>query len=88
MLKIINSYYYYIYNNINNNIKRVKTIFKTGPMVFVAHLFVTRLVRQLSVKVGETYHYQKKNILALDFVFVSCYNTNFNNNIGGIYANS
>lgn len=29
-----------------------------------------------------------KNILALDFVFVSCYNTNFNNNIGGIYANS
>ena len=38
MLKIINSYYYYIYNNINNNIKRVKTIYD-----FVAHLFVTRL---------------------------------------------
>ena len=57
MLKIINSYYYYIYNNINNNIKRVMTIFKII-------------------------------ILALEFVFVSCYNTNFNNNIGGIYANS
>ena len=28
MLKIINSYYYYIYNNINNNIKRVMTMFK------------------------------------------------------------
>ena len=57
MLKIINSYYYYIYNNINNNIKRVMTMFKI-------------------------------KILALDFVFVLCYNTNFNNNIGGIYANS
>ena len=57
MLKIINSYYYYINNIINNYIKRVKTIFKI-------------------------------KILALDFVFVSCYNTNFNNNIGGIYANS
>ena len=57
MLKIINSYYYYIYNNIDNNIKRVMTMFKI-------------------------------KILALDFVFVSCYNTNFNNNIGGIYANS
>ena len=57
MLKIINSYYYYIYNNINNNIKRVMTMFKI-------------------------------KILELDFVFVSCYNTNFNNNIGGIYANS
>jgi len=29
-----------------------------------------------------------KLLLALDFVLVSCYNTNFNNNIGGIYANS
>ena len=57
MLKIINSYYYYIYNNIINNIKRVMTMFKI-------------------------------KILALDFVFVLCYNTNFNNNIGGIYANS
>ena len=56
MLKIINSYYYYIYNNINNNIKRVMTKFKIK--------------------------------LALDFVLVLCYNTNFNNNIGGIYANS
>ena len=57
MLKIINSYYYYIYNNINNNIKRVMTMFKI-------------------------------KILALDFVLVMCYNTNFNNKIGGIYANS
>jgi len=56
MLKIINSYYYYIYNNINNNIKRVMTMFKIK--------------------------------LALDFVLVLCYNTNFNNKIGGIYANS
>src|SRR5210317_340001 len=60
MLKIINSYYYNINNNIYKYLNRVKTMFKTGPMVFVAHLFVTRLVRQLRVKVGETYHYQKK----------------------------
>ena len=88
MLKIINSYYYNINNNIYKYLNRVKTIFKIGPMVFLAHLFVTRLVRQLRVKVGETYHYQKKILLALDFVLVLCYNTIFNNNIGGIYANS
>ena len=87
MLKIINSYYYNINNNIYKYLNRVKTIFKIGPMVFVAHLFVTRLVRQLRVKVGETYHYQKK-YFSIDFVLVSCYNTIFNNNIGGIYANS
>jgi len=61
MLKIINSYYYNINNNIYKYLNRVMTMFKIKII---------------------------KNILALDFVFVSCYNTNFNNNIGGIYANS
>ena len=65
MLKIINSYYYNINNNIYKYLNRVKTIFKIGPMVFVAHLFVTRLVRQLRVKVGETYHYHYKFLGAL-----------------------
>ena len=61
MLKIINSYYYNINNNIYKYLNRVMTMFKIKTI---------------------------KNISALDFVFVLCYNTNFNNNIGGIYANS
>ena len=56
MLKIINSYYYNINNNIYKYLNRVMTMFKIN--------------------------------LALDFVFVLCYNTNFYKKIGGIYANS
>ena len=29
-----------------------------------------------------------KKYFSIDFVLVSCYNTNFNKKIGGIYANS
>ena len=83
MLKIINSYYYNINNNINIYLKRIKTMVVNGYTSYVA-------LKQVAISCEPTtrHSFNKNNFLALDFVFVSCYNTSFNKKIGGIYANS
>lgn len=83
MLKIINSYYYNINNNINIYLKRIKTMVVNGYTSYVA-------LKQVAISCEPTtrHSFSKNNFLALDFVFVLCYNTNFNKKIGGIYANS
>lgn len=83
MLKIINSYYYNINNNINIYLKRIKTMVVNGYTSYVALKKVA-----ISCEPTTRHSFNKNNFLALDFVFVSCYNTNFNKKIGGIYANS
>jgi hypothetical protein len=83
MLKIINSYYYNINNNINIYLKRIKTMVVNGYTSYVA-------LKQVAISCEPTtrHSFNKNNFLALDFVLVLCYNTNFNKKIGGIYANS
>ncbi len=83
MLKIINSYYYNINNNINIYLKRIKTWCLEGNTSLK-----NLMCDYISCEPNHRHVLIKNNFLALDFVLVLCYNTNFNNNIGGIYANS